>query len=40
MAKKYNYELYRIFNDSNTVNSVEVKRLSWRGGALDVYERE
>jgi hypothetical protein len=27
--KRYNHELYEIFNDSNIVNYIKVKRLSW-----------
>jgi hypothetical protein len=27
--KRYNYELYEIFNDSNIVNYVKAKRLAW-----------
>jgi hypothetical protein len=29
--KRYKYELYEIFNDSNTVNYIKVKRLAWAG---------
>jgi hypothetical protein len=29
--KRYNYELYEIFNDSNIVNYINVKRLAWTG---------
>jgi len=29
--KIYNYELYEIFNDSNIVNYINVKRLAWAG---------
>jgi hypothetical protein len=29
--KGYNYELYEIFNDSNIVNYIKVKRLAWAG---------
>jgi len=29
--KRYNYELYETFNDSNTVNYIKVKRLAWAG---------
>ena len=36
--KRYNYELYEIFNDSNIVSYIKVKRLGM-GRALDVYER-
>jgi hypothetical protein len=41
--KRYNYELYKIFNDSDVVNYIKVKRLVWAGHlmfmgrALDVY---
>ena len=31
MAKKYSYELYEIFNESNIVNYIKVKRLAWAG---------
>jgi hypothetical protein len=31
MAKKYNYELYEIFNEPNIVNYIKVKRLAWAG---------
>jgi hypothetical protein len=27
--KRYNYELCKIFNDSNIVNYIKVKRLAW-----------
>jgi hypothetical protein len=27
--KRYNYELYEIFNDSNIVSCIKVKRLAW-----------
>jgi hypothetical protein len=27
--KRYNYKLYQIFNDSNIVNYIKVKRLAW-----------
>jgi len=30
-GKRYNYELYEIFNDSNIVNYIKVKRLAWAG---------
>jgi hypothetical protein len=30
-GKRYNYELYEIFHDSNTVNYIKVKRLAWAG---------
>jgi hypothetical protein len=29
--KRYNYELYEIFNDSNIVGYIKVKRLAWAG---------
>jgi len=29
--KRYNYELYEIFNEPNTVNCIKVKRLAWAG---------
>jgi hypothetical protein len=29
--KRYNYELYETFNDSNIVNYIKVKRLAWAG---------
>jgi hypothetical protein len=29
--KRYKYELYEIFNDSNIVNYIKVKRLAWAG---------
>ena len=29
--KRYNYELYEIFSDSNIVNYIKVKRLTWAG---------
>ena len=29
--KRYNYELYEIFNESNIVNYIKVKRLAWAG---------
>jgi hypothetical protein len=29
--KRYNHELCEIFNDSNIVNYVKVKRLAWAG---------
>jgi hypothetical protein len=29
--KRYNYEFYEIFNDSNTVNCIKAKRLPWAG---------
>jgi hypothetical protein len=29
--KRYNYELYEIFNNSNIVNYIKVKRLAWAG---------
>jgi hypothetical protein len=31
MAEKINYELYEIFNESNIVNYIKVKRLAWAG---------
>jgi hypothetical protein len=31
MAKKYNYGLYKTFNESNIVNYVTVNRLAWAG---------
>jgi len=31
MAKRYNYELYEIFNDLNFVIYIKVKRLAWAG---------
>jgi hypothetical protein len=31
MVKRYNYELYEIFNDSNIVNYIKVKRFAWAG---------
>jgi hypothetical protein len=27
--KRYNYELYETFNDSNIVNYIKVKRIAW-----------
>jgi hypothetical protein len=30
-GKRYNYELYEIFNKPNIVNYTEVKRLAWAG---------
>jgi len=29
--KRYNYELYEIFNEPNTVNYIKVKILAWAG---------
>lgn len=29
--KRYNYELYKIFNEPNIVNYIQVKRLAWPG---------
>jgi hypothetical protein len=29
--KRYNYELYEIFNEPNIVNYIKVKRLAWAG---------
>jgi hypothetical protein len=29
--KRYNYELYEIFNDSNIVTYIKVKRRAWAG---------
>jgi len=29
--KRYNYELYEIFNESDIVNYINVKRLAWAG---------
>ena len=29
--KRYNYELYEIFNEPNIVNYIEAKRLAWAG---------
>ena len=29
--KGYNYELYKIFNEPNIVNYIQVKRLAWAG---------
>jgi hypothetical protein len=29
--KRYNYELYEIFNKPNIVNYIKVKRLAWAG---------
>jgi hypothetical protein len=29
--KRYNYELYEIFNDSNIANYIKVKRMTWAG---------
>ena len=29
--KRYNYKLYEIFNESNTVNYIKVKRVAWVG---------
>jgi hypothetical protein len=29
--KRYNYELYEIFNDSNIVSYIKVKRSAWAG---------
>jgi hypothetical protein len=31
LRKRYNYELYEIFNYSNFVNYIKVKRLAWAG---------
>jgi len=31
MAKRYNYELYEIFNESNIVDYIKVNRLAWAG---------
>jgi hypothetical protein len=32
--KRYNFELYETFNDSNIVNYIKVKRLAWLAGHL------
>jgi hypothetical protein len=32
--KRYSYELYEIFNESNIVNHIKVKRLAWAGHLL------
>ena len=32
--KRYNYELYEIFDDSNIVNYIKVKRLAWAGNLM------
>jgi hypothetical protein len=29
--KRYNYELYELFNDSHIVNHIKAKRLAWAG---------
>jgi hypothetical protein len=29
--KRYNHELYEMFNDSNIVNHIKAKRLAWAG---------
>jgi hypothetical protein len=29
--KRYNHELYELFNDSNIVNDIKAKRLAWAG---------
>jgi hypothetical protein len=29
--KRYNYELYKIFNESDIVDYIKVKRLTWAG---------
>jgi hypothetical protein len=29
--KRYNYELYELFNDTNIVNYIKTKRLAWAG---------
>jgi len=34
--KRYNYELYKIFNDSNIVNYIKVKRSAWAGHLMCV----
>ena len=31
LRKRYNYELYEMFNEPNIVNYVKVKRLAWAG---------
>jgi len=31
MTEKYNYELYEMFNDSDIVVHIKVKRLAWAG---------
>ena len=31
MAKRYNYELYEIFNEPNSVDYIKVNRLAWQG---------
>jgi uncharacterized Rossmann fold enzyme len=31
MAKKYNYELHKTFNETNIVSYIKVKRLAWAG---------
>jgi hypothetical protein len=31
MAKKHNYELYKMCNDSRIVDYIKVKRLAWAG---------
>jgi len=34
--KRYNYELYEMFNDSNIVVHIKVKRLAWAGHLMCV----
>jgi hypothetical protein len=34
--KRYNYELYEIFNEPNVVNYIKVKRLAWAGHLVRV----
>jgi len=29
--KRYNYKLYKTFNESNIVNYIKVKRMAWAG---------
>jgi hypothetical protein len=36
MAKRYNYELYEIFNEPNIVNYVKVKIVAWAGHLVRV----
>jgi len=36
--KRYNYELYETFNDSNIVSYIKVKRLAWAGHVMRVNE--
>ena len=34
--KRYNHELYELYNDSNIVNYIKVKRLGWAGHLMRV----